>query len=276
MLRKGTTVGKHTESKNEQATASPASSASGSSGRAASEPRALKGVLTRKIRESQARRILLFLSTGNTCRSPMAAAYFKKLLEERKVRTIEVRSAGVMTIPGLLATDESKMMLEPYGILLDKHRSQPLTEEMLRRADMVMGMTPFHVQMALRMSLAARGKTFLLKEYAQTDPKNRPIPDPMGCTLEVYKRCFRQIKQACDRLVEMEFVTGKPSRGAKATTLKTSPAGAPAAKEQPQPAERAGAAAAETSGAAVRSGRGRKPATHTAAKPAKSGRSTSK
>ncbi|MBM3334151.1 low molecular weight protein arginine phosphatase [Candidatus Sumerlaeota bacterium] len=185
--------------------------------------RPLKGVLHK--REVDTRRTVLFLSTGNTCRSPMAAAYLKKLLEERKVKSIEVRSAGVMTVPGLLATEESKQMLEPYAVSLDKHRSQPLTEEMIKRSDLILGMTPFHVQMALRMSPTSRGKTFLLKEYTQTDPKNRPIPDPMGCTLEVYKRCFRQIKQACDRLIETGFVTGKPSRRPRKTLSRAARAG---------------------------------------------------
>lgn len=199
----------------------------GSGAKASSHHRPLKGFLTRKIREAQARKVLLFLSTGNTCRSPMAAAYLKKLLEERKTKNIEIRSAGVMTIAGLLATDESKLMLEPYGVTLDKHRSQPLTEEILRRADLVLGMTPFHVQMALRLSPSSRGKTHLLKEYTQTDPKNRPIPDPMGCTLEVYKRCFRQIKLACDRLVDLEFITGKPSKRARPSgAVKLRPAAA--------------------------------------------------
>lgn len=193
---------------------------------AVSSRRPLKGLLTRKIREAQARKVLLFLSTGNTCRSPMAVGYFKKLLEERKSRNVEIRSAGVMTIAGLLATDESKLMLEPYGVSLDKHRSQPLTEEMVRRVDLILGMTPFHVQMSLRLSQATRGKTFLLKEYTRTDPKNRPIPDPMGCTLEIYKRCFRQIKQACDRLIDMEFVTGKPAKEARASVAKVRTAAA--------------------------------------------------
>ena len=237
---------------------SGANPAQGSSSRAASlAARPLRGVLTRKIRESQARKVLLFLSTGNTCRSPMAAAYFKKLLEERKIKNIEVRSAGVMTIPGLLATDESKLMLEPYGISLDKHRSQPLTEEALRRADLVLGMTPFHVQMALRMSPASRGKTHLLKEYTQTDPKNRPIPDPMGCTLEVYKKCFRQIKQACDRLVEVGFVTGKHGKAARAAGTGTRRAVVPLSIAATRRAGRSGVA--EPAGSTPHPSRGRKP-----------------
>lgn len=217
---------KQNESKNKPVATAEESPGPASAARPSAHHRPLKGFLTRRTREAQARKVLLFLSTGNTCRSPMAAAYFKKLLDDRKIRTLEIRSAGVMTIAGLLATDESKLMLEPYGVSLEKHRSQPLTEEMLRRADLVLGMTPFHVQMALRLSPSSRGKTHLLKEYTQTDPKNRPIPDPMGCTLEVYKRCFRQIKQACDRLVDVEFVTGKPSKAARAGGPKSRPVAA--------------------------------------------------
>ena len=232
-----------------------------------SSPRPLKGLLTRKVREAQARKLLLFLSTGNTCRSPMAVGYFKKLLEERKIKNIEIRSAGVMTIAGLLATDESKLMLDPYGVSLDKHRSQPLTEEMIRRVDMILGMTPFHVQMSLRLSPAARGKTFLLKEYTRTDPKNRPIPDPMGCTLEVYKRCFRQIKQACDRLIEMEFVTGKPARKARAAAAKVRTGAAAPSKLRSRPTKRPTAVrAAGTAGAACRSSGRRKSSAHSASR----------
>src|SRR5690606_24228359 len=81
-----------------------------------------------------------------------------------------------------------------------------LTPEMLRKADLVLGMTPFHVQFALRMSDDARGKTFLLKEYTKSDLKNYQITDPMGATLEVYKRVFREIKLAIDKLVEMDAI----------------------------------------------------------------------
>lgn len=207
----------------------------GSSAKAPGSQRPLKGLLTRRVRESHVHKVLLFLSTGNTCRSPMAAGYLKRLLEERKIKNIEVRSAGVMTIAGLLATDESKLMLEPYGVTLEKHRSQPLTEDIIRRANLMLGMTPFHVQMALRLSPEARGKTFLLKEYTQTDPKNRPIPDPMGCTLEVYKRCFRQIKVACDKLIDMPFVTGRAGRAERAAAAKPV---VPPAKGRPPRSER--------------------------------------
>jgi hypothetical protein len=72
-------------------------------------------------------------------------------------------------------------------------------------------MTPFHVQHALRMAPEAKGKTHLLKEFAKSDMKNYQVTDPMGATLEVYKRVYREIKLAIDRLLEEEFVIAPPT-----------------------------------------------------------------
>ena len=131
-----------------------------------------------------------------------------------------------MTATGLLSTPEAVQLLETAVVDLKKHRSTQLTPEMLRKSDIVLGMTPFHVQFALRMSDDARGKTHLFKEFTKSDPKNYQITDPMGHTLEVYKRVFREIRQACEFLVVMEFVTGK----------------APKAKEKEPARKKAGAA----------------------------------
>lgn len=152
------------------------------------------------------KRVIVFVCTGNTCRSPMAQGLLQDYLEKGNWRHIEVKTAGVMTISGLLPTPEAVQVMESVEIDIRKHRSAPLTPEMLKKADLVLGMTPFHVQFALRMSPEARGKTFLLKEYTKSDLKNYQITDPMGATLEVYKRVFREIKLAIDRLIEMDVV----------------------------------------------------------------------
>lgn len=170
----------------------------------------------------QKKRLIMFLSTGNICRSPMAMGYFNYLLEQKKIKHIEVRSAGVMTIPGLLATPESLLMLEPYGVDMTKHRSLQLTKDMIKRADLILGMTPFHVQSALRESDMARDKTFLLKEYTKSDLKNYQINDPMGCTMEVYKKIFNEIKNACNKLLQIELT--KPKVGKRGRKKKEQPA----------------------------------------------------
>ncbi len=160
----------------------------------------------------QKKKMFLFLCTGNTCRSPMAAGYLQKLLKEKGVRDIEVKAAGVMTIPGLLATPEAIQVMDSVGVDLRRHRSSQLTRDLIRKADLILGMTPFHVQSALRVSDEARGKTFLFKEYTRSDLKNTQIVDPMGCTLEIYKKVFSEIKHATHRLMKMDIIGVKPSK----------------------------------------------------------------
>lgn len=152
------------------------------------------------------KRVIVFVCTGNTCRSPMAQGLLQSYLDEKGIANVEVRTAGVMTIPGLLPTPEAVQVMDAAGIDIKKHRSAPLTPEMIRKADLILGMTPFHVQFALRLSDDARNRTFLLKEYTKSDLKNYQITDPMGATLEVYKRVFREIKLAIERLCEMDSI----------------------------------------------------------------------
>ena len=165
----------------------------------------------------------------------MSAGYFKKMLAERNIRNIEVRSAGVMTITGLLANQEANQVMENEGVDLRLHRSTPLSAELIRKADLVLAMTPFHRQSALRQCEEAKSKTFLFKEFTRTDLKNVQIADPMGGTLEVFKKCFKEIKSACNKLIEHEFVTGKKPQSQrekpKKPAVKKPAAKKPAAKK---------------------------------------------
>jgi protein-tyrosine-phosphatase len=152
----------------------------------------------------------------------MAQGVLQHLLDEAGVTALEVRTAGVMTIPGLMPTQECRQLLLKDNIDISGHRSHQLTIEMIKQAKLVLGMTSFHVQMALRMTECARGKTFLLKEYTGSDPKNGQIQDPMGCTLEVYKKVYREIKAGCKRLVKMDLLGAPhaPTRGRAAAHRK--------------------------------------------------------
>ena len=125
-----------------------------------------------------------------------------------------MRSAGVMTITGLLASQEATQIMEAEEVDLKKHRSTQLTPELIRKADLILAMSPFHRQTALRMAEDAKNKTFLLKEFTGIDAKNAQIADPMGCTLEVFKKVFKEIKTACERLVEHEYILGKADEAA--------------------------------------------------------------
>lgn len=155
---------------------------------------------------SGGRSYILFVCTGNTCRSPIAYGVMRRMLADADITDLEIRTAGVMTVPGLMPTQECRQLLLKDGIDISNHRSCQLTHELIKRASLILGMTSFHVQMALRMAESARGKTFLIKEYTGGDSKNDQVQDPMGCTLEVYKKVYREIRAACRRLMRTEFV----------------------------------------------------------------------
>lgn len=166
------------------------------------------------------RKVVVFLSTGDTCRSPMAASYFRKLLVDAKVLDIDVRTAGVYTVTGLRASQEAVQIMHHETVDLTRHRSSVLTPEMVRKADLILGMTPLHIQEALRLDKDARDKCHLLKEFCGSDPDKSQIDDPMGSTLEVFKKCFREIREAVEMLMTTSFVGAKrkpkPAEYAKA------------------------------------------------------------
>jgi protein-tyrosine-phosphatase len=156
------------------------------------------------------KKMILFIDTGDNCRGPMAHGYLLKLLEQRGIKHIEIKTAGVMTPTGLLPTPEAVQLLQEEGVDIRRHRSRPLAADMIAKADLVLGMTPFHVQTAFRMTEEARGKTYLLKEYVGREGRNTQIADPMGGTLEIFKKCFAEIRASLQRLVEMEIVKNVP------------------------------------------------------------------
>ncbi len=208
----------------------------------------------------------------------MAYGILRKLFEENGIDDVEVRTAGVMTIPGLLPTQECRQILTKEGIEIGMHRSCKMTPELLRRATLILGMTSFHVQMALRMSPEARGKTFLLKEYVGAGSKNSQIQDPMGCTLEVYKKVFKEIRKACKVLAKMDLHTpGPPALKRKASgkkgeefddldaSLASSEESASSTSEK-KTASKAKASARNVEGKAPKAPAATKPATKPAAK----------
>jgi protein-tyrosine phosphatase len=156
------------------------------------------------------KKILLLLDTGDNCRCPMAKGYLSKLLEERGIDYIEIKTAGVMTPTGLKPQEEAVLLLKEEGVDITDHRSRPVSAQLIEEADLILGMSSIHVQNAYRKSPAARGKTFLIKEYVGYQGKNVLIQDPMGGTMEIFKKCFEQIKDALEKFVETDFVKTPP------------------------------------------------------------------
>lgn len=142
---------------------------------------------------------IMFVCTGNICRSPMAEAIFKKMVS----REAEIRafSSGTHAREANLATENSILVSRDAGIELSNHRAQKLVAEMVGQADMILAMETLHVEYILSLDFSARDKTFPLARFAADGQKSGDvIPDPYGGSLNEYRACFRRIDECVGNL----------------------------------------------------------------------------
>ncbi len=151
---------------------------------------------------------VLFVCTGNSCRSVMAAGFMKAKLLEKGITDAEVESAGIAAPNGLKATPETIQVMSEKKIDVSSHESKLLTKEMIEKADLILVMGEIHLDEVLYKVPQAKEKVFLLKSYgvgAGLKPAPTEIPDPIGKPMEVYEVCRNTIEQAVDRVIEKEF-----------------------------------------------------------------------
>ena len=146
------------------------------------------------------RKIILFVCTGNSCRSVMAQGLMQKKMRDLGRTDIEVFSAGVMMLDGIGASQETQELLRREGVDVSAHRSHRITQEMALKADLILVMETIHEQKVLQMFPQVKNRLFLLKEFAKTDGSDLNIADPVGRTEEFYEQTFNIIKEAIDKI----------------------------------------------------------------------------
>jgi protein-tyrosine-phosphatase len=184
---------------------------------------------------------ILFVCTGNTCRSPMAEGILRRMLEDQGLQHVEVRSAGVAAMDGTPVSGLAAAILQQRGFT-HALSSASLTEELLEWADLVLTMTSNHKQHTLQRFPEFVDKVHTLKEFVDDDPATaerlaelekriadvqvkralsetvtneemarihalqRELPDydladPFGGPLEVYKKCADEIESCLIKLI---------------------------------------------------------------------------
>jgi protein-tyrosine-phosphatase len=131
---------------------------------------------------------ILFVCTGNTCRSCMAEALAKKALDEMGLKDkVSVSSAGIYAFPGDKASSEAVEAMREYGIDIKDHCARRTIREDIDAADIILAMTRSHKQAVIMLNPSAAGKVFTLGEYAGTEGPD--IEDPFGGDAQVYREC---------------------------------------------------------------------------------------
>jgi len=143
---------------------------------------------------------ILFICTGNSCRSVMAEALLKKIIKEKNRDDVIVSSAGIMMLSGLGVSQGTKEVLAKEGIDFSNHRSQRVSAEMIRKSDLILVMEKIHEDAILRLAPEVKNRVFLLKEFAKIKGNRLDIPDPIGKSLEFYEQTFAAIKEAVERI----------------------------------------------------------------------------
>lgn len=137
---------------------------------------------------------VLFVCTGNTCRSALAEVIGTRVAAERGLAAVEVMSAGTSAWDGAPASDGALLVGLERKLDLNGHRARQLSRELVGDCDLVLAMGPHHVERA--EALGGAGKTHLLTDYAERSTEGRAIVDPFGGGLEIYRATADELERA--------------------------------------------------------------------------------
>jgi len=147
-----------------------------------------------------ASKTILFVCTGNSCRSVMAEYLLRKKVSDLGRQNIDVISAGTFAFLGMGPTRETQKLVSEAGLDASAHRAQKVSPELVDQADLIFAMERRHKEELLKQFPTVVGRVHLLGEYIKLDTHEDEIQDPIGKSEEFYKIIFLKIRTAIDKL----------------------------------------------------------------------------
>lgn len=150
---------------------------------------------------------VLFVCTGNSCRSIMAEGLLREILRGLGRDDITVSSAGVSAIDGLRPTQETIEAMKREGIDVSGFRSKSITNAMMLRSDLILVMAAHHMDDIIRRLPDVAPRTHILRQYGKPDDsyacEDLDIIDPIGKPIEVYEKILGEIKKEVNRIARV-------------------------------------------------------------------------
>jgi protein-tyrosine-phosphatase len=146
---------------------------------------------------------IMFVCTGNICRSAMAERLLKKKLKEKDLeKEFYVCSSGISAYPNDVSTYEAVYVMQnEYGIDIKDHRATNVKASKIKEMDLILAMTKSHKDMLIMMFPELKEKIYTIKEYVGLQGD---VLDPYGGTIEIYSNCAKELNEYIDMLLKKE------------------------------------------------------------------------
>ena len=145
---------------------------------------------------------ILFVCTGNICRSPFAQGLFTKSVAQKGSKGLTAESAGLLALPGNSATYMAQRVAAEYGVDLSDHKAKFVSKDLVAWSDLILVMEKSHEDTLLANFPEATDKARLIRHFARFGSKSRGIADPYGLEYDAYRFCFLDIEDAISGLIE--------------------------------------------------------------------------
>ena len=144
--------------------------------------------------------VIMFVCTGNTCRSPMAHGILRSMIEAENISNVEVASSGTGTLEGYPPTSNASQASKNNGIDISDLYSQAISAELVSSADLILALAHEHYLFITQRYPDTDGKVFMVKAFPDKNPSRElSVEDPLGLGLEDYLDTHRELEQELRR-----------------------------------------------------------------------------